>query len=366
MKYAVLAALLATVSAADKKANGCKAGITGKLYSDTTCKTEVKSTFTLMEHHVKFTGDCVTGKASTDQVDNAATAASNFKKAQRETKKKLDVVNAVEKIQVDDATKKEDPKMTEKPVAEAFKAKYPELKKKYVAWQEANAVYQKYLETYEDSSEHAAVAAYYDEYKDWYKATINTLDESKDDQDTRIAEELADRNTAKGNLPKAAKTEANLKIVEDAAVKSSLFKKQKIQEFDKSLELNKKCVANGDSVCVAPDQAKMQATTQKYIIADAEYDTALAYEKKQEASSVQAADAVDKANFATKTTCDDKGIVHEEWDDPACTGKAGKKFDYEWGACLQSPDGKNYIAITGAAALQAAAVALVAFAGSQF
>merc|ERR1719362_2085818 len=110
MKYAVLAALLATVSAADKKANGCKPGITGKLYSDTTCKTEVKSTFTLMEHHVKFTGDCVTGKASTDQVDNAATAASNFKKAQRETKKKLDVVNAVEKIQVDDATKKEDPK----------------------------------------------------------------------------------------------------------------------------------------------------------------------------------------------------------------------------------------------------------------
>jgi len=51
------------------------------------------------------------------------------------------------------------------------------------------------------------------------------LDESKDDQDSRIATELADRNTAKGNLPKAAKTEANLKIVEDAAVKSSLFKK---------------------------------------------------------------------------------------------------------------------------------------------
>jgi len=78
-------------------------------------------------------------------------------------------------------------------------------------------------------------------------------------------------------------------------------------------------------------------------------------------------ETIDTETYATMTTCDaTAGVVHAEYDNANCDETPVKKFEFDWGACVKSPDGKNYMQVTGAAAMKAAAVALVAFAGSQF
>tara|TARA_B100000513_G_scaffold162813_1_gene79457 strand:+ start:41 stop:247 length:207 start_codon:yes stop_codon:yes gene_type:complete len=66
-------------------------------------------------------------------------------------------------------------------------------------------------------------------------------------------------------------------------------------------------------------------------------------------------------------TCDAKdGWSYKEYDGLKCEGDLVKDFSAGWGKCVKSPSGKDYVKITGAVALKAAAAALVAFAGSQF
>ena len=65
-------------------------------------------------------------------------------------------------------------------------------------------------------------------------------------------------------------------------------------------------------------------------------------------------------------TCDAKaGVVMKAWTDAKCEGDAMYEVKAKWGECTKAEEGK-YVKFTGAAALKAAAVALVAFAGSQF
>ena len=74
---------------------------------------------------------------------------------------------------------------------------------------------------------------------------------------------------------------------------------------------------------------------------------------------------VDDTTFATLTTCDAKtGVTVKVWDDASCEGKAEVTYTAPWKKCTQFGD--KYYLITGAAALKAAAIAVVAFAGSQF
>lgn len=111
----------------------------------------------------------------------------------------------------------------------------------------------------------------------------------------------------------------------------------------------------------------MADLTKEYIIKDVIYDDAVHEQEGLQKLADASKKEVDDSTYATMTTCDAKaGVKHEEWDDASCEGTSAKKFEYEWGSCVKAPDGENYIKITGAAALQAAAVALVAFAGSQF
>ena len=64
-------------------------------------------------------------------------------------------------------------------------------------------------------------------------------------------------------------------------------------------------------------------------------------------------------------TCDATGgVVFKQWDEAKCEGDAEFEVKAKWGECTKAGD--SYIKVTGAAALKAAAVALVAFAGSQF
>lgn len=74
---------------------------------------------------------------------------------------------------------------------------------------------------------------------------------------------------------------------------------------------------------------------------------------------------VDDTTFATLTTCDAKtGVTVKVWDAASCEGKPEVTYTAEWKKCTQFGD--KYYLITGAAALKAAAIAVVAFAGSQF
>lgn len=64
-------------------------------------------------------------------------------------------------------------------------------------------------------------------------------------------------------------------------------------------------------------------------------------------------------------TCDAKaGVNIQIWDGDKCEGDVQDKYAAKWGKCTKFGD--DYYKITGASALQAAAVAVIAFAGSQF
>lgn len=74
---------------------------------------------------------------------------------------------------------------------------------------------------------------------------------------------------------------------------------------------------------------------------------------------------VDLHTYSKIITCDVKdGVKIKYYDGVDCKDKAEHEYTAKWGKCTKMGD--NYFKITGAATLQAAAVAIVAFAGSQF
>jgi len=74
---------------------------------------------------------------------------------------------------------------------------------------------------------------------------------------------------------------------------------------------------------------------------------------------------VDNHTYSKIITCDAKEGVHiKYYDGVDCKDKPEQEYTAKWGKCTKMGD--NYFKITGAATLQAAAVAIVAFAGSQF
>ena len=140
----------------------------------------------------------------------------------------------------------------------------------------------------------------------------------------------------------------------------------KVQNIDK--DLNKVgCDAASSLVAKECDEKQNEEEiTRKFLIADAKYDEVKAEEDNVANVLKTAEDLVDAKTFAHITTCDaSAGLVHKTYDGSKCEGTPEKSFTATWGACTKAPDG-SYVKITGAAALKAAAVALVAFAGSQF
>ena len=172
MKYAVIAALFASANAASKL-TGCKAGIKGNVYTDGKCEKEVTRSFNLMSHHVTFTGKCVKTNASETQKTNLKTAEENVVEAAKVTKDKLADVNAVHKIEIDDSKAAAPKKVVLKSVGKAFNSDYPDLKKKYNAWKEAEKAMNDYVKTFLVDREHDKVVAYYEKYYAWYKQKIN-------------------------------------------------------------------------------------------------------------------------------------------------------------------------------------------------
>jgi len=58
MKYAVIAALLATCNAAAAVPTGCKKGLTAKVFSDSKCKDKATSEHNFVEKDMEKTGTC--------------------------------------------------------------------------------------------------------------------------------------------------------------------------------------------------------------------------------------------------------------------------------------------------------------------
>lgn len=178
---------------------------------------------------------------------------------------------------------------------------------------------------------------------------------------TNAMKDLADtKKAAEDALPKDPAADAE---IIDADVSTELnFKKFKVDKIDGKNQMNKECVTAG--YC---SQQNIADITKNYLIADGEYTMALHNQNEFAKVVKSATDTIDQHTFATITTCDAKdGIVHKEFDEASCDGKPEVEFKAQWGACVQAPDAKSFIKVTGAAALQAAAVAVVAFAGSQF
>ena len=130
MKFAVYAALVATSSAL----TGCKKGIQGKVYTDSSCKEDAHSSFNLIEKHVSKTGKCQPHEATESDKLALKTAAADLKDATKVTDAKKVTLDASPKIEVDDASVTDAKKVKMTPVPEAFNADYPDLKKEYMAW----------------------------------------------------------------------------------------------------------------------------------------------------------------------------------------------------------------------------------------
>ena len=112
----------------------------------------------------------------------------------------------------------------------------------------------------------------------------------------------------------------------------------------------------------------MQGLVENYVTADAKYDKL--HKDDQDLNIVRgaAADKIDKHTFSTFTTCDAKtGVIHKTFDGEDCKGTE-IKFEAACDTCTAVGKGyeNTWVKVTGAATLQAAAVAIVAFAGSQF
>jgi len=78
----------------------------------------------------------------------------------------------------------------------------------------------------------------------------------------------------------------------------------------------------------------------------------------------QAKETVDAATYAGIMTCDANGVTIKSWAAECNKGDVEAEFTAKWGVCSKA--GESWVIVTGATALKAAAIAMVAFAGSQF
>lgn len=226
-------------------------------------------------------------------------------------------------------------------------------------WLAAQEVYGEHLKLFKKPEDLKAVTDYHDAQDLWLRQTMQP-EADKDEQTKALKEKLEAKETALKALPTEPKADAKIIDAEVSAKRN--YMKYKVDNIDKVDPLNKKCQDAGE--CSNQDYEKL---TEAYIIADGQYTLAKNSQDEFEKVVKSATETIDAHTFATITTCDaTEGIVHKTYDAASCEGKPETEFKAQWGACVQAPDAKSFIKVTGAAALQAAAVAVVAFAGSQF
>ena len=125
MKYFVIAALLATVQAADEP-SGCKAGIKAKIYMDADCAKDSYATVQAFQKDFANTGKCISIEASAEDKVAVVTTKKDLDAAKAVTAEKAKVLADVPEMAVKDGKTM--------PVPKALgEEKYAELKKAYYA-----------------------------------------------------------------------------------------------------------------------------------------------------------------------------------------------------------------------------------------
>jgi len=151
----------------------------------------------------------------------------------------------------------------------------------------------------------------------------------------------------------AIKPKPDLKVIETAAGSKANLEVFMIKNFKKDLTS-----AGNDG------QAELDVCK---VTVDLDYNVqqAEAVDAGNQKQVDAANDRIDIHTYASLMTCDAKaGVVFKTWGEAKCEGETDFSLTAKWGECTKAGD--VYIKVTGAAALKAAAVALVAFAGSQF
>ena len=325
MKYAVIAALLASNTQA---LTGCKKGLGTKIYSDDKCKEATTAEFTLLDKDVEKTGSCQSFKA-TEADENAVTkAAKTLKTKQAVAKKAKDKYTRNQDVDVVDANGKKGP------ANEIFDKTYPTVQKAYFAMKKSQAVVEEYVD--DNADEKADVATYKKEYEKLF------VEQAK----TKAAHDKTATEKAVKNVAAAEKTLAkncDPKIIQTEVADEAAFAKLVAEHIPKEQRAN------------------------YLLFLERDYNNVVAAKavKDQENVLETVSKRADQHTYSKIITCDAKAGVHiKYYDGVGCKDKPDQEYTAKWGKCTKMGD--NYFKITGAATLQAAAVAIVAFAGSQF
>jgi len=206
MKYAVIAALLATSTQA---LTGCHKGIGAKVYSDSKCKEETTATHTMLEEDLEKTNKCVTYTATKE--DKAAlkfsqktledkTAVSNKALKSFQKSSALDVRNSAD---TDDVS-----------VDEKYSKDYAAIKTAYVTKEKSVAVVKAYTE--ENPSSVTDVKKYAEEYMKLWKLQ----DVPEDDQK---ATDITDQKKVVAPLEEKLPKNLDVKLVQQAVKDKKAF-----------------------------------------------------------------------------------------------------------------------------------------------
>ena len=137
MKYAVIAALLATASAAP---TGCKKGLGVKVYSDDKCKNDAHEEHVMVEADEKKTGICESFKAEDKDKTAVVSAKKKVKEAKTAAKTALDEFNRNSSIDVTNAAGESGQ------APDVFKPVYSKIKDAYVKKEKSAKVVQDFYD----------------------------------------------------------------------------------------------------------------------------------------------------------------------------------------------------------------------------
>lgn len=318
MKYAAVALLVANAEAA--QLSGCLKGLKAKVYSDSKCSKDAHAEIAALDTDLEQTGKCNPVKAEQKELDALASAEHN---AELHVQVAKDAKKALERATSTD--------LHGKTPAEYYADEYPLVK---AAWIKKTAS-AKYVADYKaaNASEVAKVDTYIAAFTTWY-------DESK----ATAPNDLEGKKTAMDAAEKELATNVDVKQLQASVTDQKDYEKLVAEKID-STEIGQ---------------------VEAYIVLDVANDQAIQRTKDLQNAIDTQKKRIDRLTYATLMTCDAKaGVVIKAWTDAKCEGKAGFEVHAEWGKCTKTKEGE-YVKFTGAAALKAAAVALVAFAGSQF
>jgi hypothetical protein len=178
MKYFVIAALLSQASAAD----GCKGDLKGEKFAKAGCEGKPSETFTFKK--VDGTGKCVPHKPTAGTVKTEEDTKEPKEKTAKIAKAAAELRDNQESLLVCDEMKKDgkfcDPEHKED-VAGFFGVKYTELKKKYVAYKDAEKAYEALKTDIKSETTKFGALKKYKTKLDAYNEAVAFADHKKDE-----------------------------------------------------------------------------------------------------------------------------------------------------------------------------------------